>query len=309
MKRPRCIGLLFERQIDPLLNPEEHSQTLHYWREPEEVDAIAAHLLSLGYEVDLIGSINELLQRWHSQQFPDLVWNLADQSGNGDRTALAPAILDQFQLPYTGGNAAVKSFILNQDWLKPTLQSYGILIPRWCRYSRGDEIVTLPPWSNSLLQPTLTRPFLKPRIFHASEGLSAFRAAIRELQERTQTAIWCEEIIPGTEIQGGMVGHKKPLWMGAFNPLTQTPLASNSPEFIIIQSTVLEILKLFNPLDYATFQFKIAPDGKVYLIQIDADPTLHPEQTLAQIALATGLSYEQLLETILQTALERWNHY
>ncbi len=65
-------------------------------------------------------------------------------------------------------------------------------------------------------------------------------------------------------------------------------------------------MKLLGPLDYATFDFRIASDGQAYLLDVNADATLYPQRSLAQVARAAGLSYTQLIEAILKTSLERW---
>jgi D-alanine-D-alanine ligase len=47
-------------------------------------------------------------------------------------------------------------------------------------------------------------------------------------------------------------------------------------------------------------------NGQAYLLDVNADATLHPQRSLAQVARAAGLSYTQLIEAILKTSLERW---
>ncbi|KAB8333413.1 hypothetical protein SD80_016490 [Scytonema tolypothrichoides VB-61278] len=73
-----------------------------------------------------------------------------------------------------------------------------------------------------------------------------------------------------------------------------------------LREVSLELMKLLGPLDYATFDFRIAYDGQVYLLDVNADATLHPQRSFAQIAYAAGLSYQQLISVILKTSLERW---
>jgi len=55
-----------------------------------------------------------------------------------------------------------------------------------------------------------------------------------------------------------------------------------------------------------SFDFRIAFDGQAYLLDINADTTLHIQRMLAQVARAAGLFYTQLIEAILKTSLERW---
>lgn len=43
-------------------------------------------------------------------------------------------------------------------------------------------------------------------------------------------------------------------------------------------------MSLLGSLDYATFDFRIAEDGQAYLLDVNADATLHLERSLAGIA-------------------------
>jgi D-alanine-D-alanine ligase len=44
----------------------------------------------------------------------------------------------------------------------------------------------------------------------------------------------------------------------------------------------------------------------INLLDINADATLHPQRSFAQITRAAGLSYQQLIEVVLKTSLTRW---
>jgi D-alanine-D-alanine ligase len=338
------IGLLFERQNDLMSDsagsgvgfmPTPTEETHYHWREPEEVEAVAAQLTALGHKVDHIGTLDALLERWRSNQLPDFAWNLSVRALSRNRTALAPAILEQLGVPYTGGDATAKSLTLNKDFLKPVLQWYGILTPHWCRYNRGEDIESLPPWSVSILKPTCEGYSLGLRKFDTTEGLTALRQVVEELCDLFQAPVLCEEFIAGREITVGIVGNSSPVLMGAVetvnasgDPLNEQILdlkAKRRGTFSKIsvdllsqplqgllgmrthsRAPLLDLMRLLGPLDYATFDLRIADDGQAYLLDVNADATLHPERSLAQVARAAGFSYGELIETILKTSLERW---
>jgi D-alanine-D-alanine ligase len=310
-------------------------ETHYHWREPEEVEAVAAQLTALGHTVDRIGTLDALLERWRSNQLPDFVWNLSVRALSRNRTALAPAILEQLGVPYTGGDATAKSVTLNKDLLKPVLQWCGILTPRWCRYTRSEDIESLPPWPASILKPACEGYSLGLRRFNTTEGLTALHQAVNELHHSFQAPVLCEEFIVGREITVGIVGKASPVLMGAVETVDSTgePLneqvldlkAKRQGTFqkvnVDLSCTALqellevrahsrpplwELMSLLGSLDYATFDFRIAEDGQAYLLDVNADATLHPERSLAQVARAAGFSYGELIEAILKTSLERW---
>lgn len=321
------IGLLFEQQTDLLSGSQAQPETHYHWREPEEVEAVAAQLVALGYEVDLIGTLDNLLDRRQHHELPDFVWNLSVRAQSRSRTALAPALLEQLGIPYTGGDAAVKGLVLNKDWLKPLLQWQDILTPNWKRYGLGEAIVSLPPWSVSMLKPTCEGYSLGLVEFCHSQGLPALQAIVAQLQQQFHTAILCEEKIVGREITVGVVGNRVPVFVGAVETVTMAGEALGDrvldlqakrqggfqkqsvdltdPGLVGLEKTALHLMQFLQPLDYATFDFRLSPSGQAYLIDINADATLHPDRSFAQIARAAGLSYQQLIATILDTALHR----
>ncbi|BAZ17988.1 D-alanine--D-alanine ligase A [Calothrix sp. NIES-4071] len=320
------IGLLFEHKTDIMSMPNVKEETHYHWREPEEVTAVASHLEILGYEVDLIGTVDALLERWRHSKLPDFVWNLSVRTLSRNRTAIAPAILEQLNLPYTGGDATAKSLTLNKDFLKPVLQWLSILTPQWRRYDNAINITSLPPWS-SILKPVCEGYSLGLRRFDSSQGLDVLRAYVNAVSQQFGCAVLCEEFIAGREITVGVVGNGKPIFVSAVETVNQGESLQEEildldakrqgrfqkigvdltkSELHTLHNVAVNLMEFLGDIDYATFDFRIANDGRAYLLDINADATLHPERSLAMIAKYSGLSYGDLIEAILKTSLQRW---
>jgi D-alanine-D-alanine ligase len=141
----KTIGLLFESQAAVLAEANASELTHYHWREPAELEAVTQALQEMGYPVDWIDSVDELLVRSRQGSLPDLIWNLSVRTLSRSRTAIAPALLEQLGIPYTGADAACKGLVLNKDWLKPLLEWQQISTPPWQRYGLGEEILALPP--------------------------------------------------------------------------------------------------------------------------------------------------------------------
>ncbi|BAZ37743.1 D-alanine--D-alanine ligase A [Calothrix sp. NIES-4101] len=323
------IGLLFESQVDIMSLPNASEATHYHWRELEEVEAVTKSLTALGHQVDKIGTLDSLLKlNSDSQQLPDFVWNLSVGVVSRNRTALAPAILEQLGIPYTGGDATVKSLTLNKDFLKPLLQWSEILTPAWYRYESAEEVNFLPPWSSAILKPSCEGYSLGLQIFQLEEGLTKLQKTVDRMRKLFATPILCEEFIVGREITIGVVGNTSALLLGGVETVNaqgkslQTEILDlpakrqgkyrkvgidlASADLAKIKQIVWQLMQLLKPLDYATFDFRISTDGQPYLLDINADATLHPKRSLAQIAYAEGLSYQQLIEMILNVSWERW---
>ncbi len=321
------IGLLYEQKADLMVTSGASDETHYHWREPEEVEAVATQLQAMGYLVDRIGPLDRLMERWSQDQFPDLVWNLSVRAQSRNRTALAPALLEQFGIPYTGGDATTKCLALNKDWLKTVLQWRGITTPPWLRYGVDEVVTTLPPWPTSILKPVCEGYSLGLVRWNIQQGLTDLQAKVADLQQQFQSAVLCEKFIAGREITIGIVGNTHPLLIGAVETVTlnQEPLLNqvldltvkrqgglkkigvdlSVPAFQPLRQAALDLMRQLGPLDYATFDFRVTP-CQAYLLDVNADATLHPKRSLARVAEMAGFSYGQLIKAILQTSLERW---
>ena len=327
-QQPIKIGLLFESQADIMSLPNATEATHYHWRELEEVEAVAESLTALGHQVNKIGTLDALLKlNSNEKELPDFVWNLSVGVVSRNRTALAPAILEQLGIPYTGGDATVKSLTLNKDFLKPLLQWSGILTPSWHRYDSPEDIKFLPNWSFSILKPSCEGYSLGLQCFDTQEGLTKLQQIVGEMRELFSAPILCEEFIVGREITVGVVGNGLPVLLGGVETVNASGESLHSEILDLtakrqgkyqkvgvdlssgltkLKQIVLQLIQLLKPLDYATFDFRISTSGQPYLLDINADATLHPQRSLAQVAYAAGLSYQELIEMIFNVSWERW---
>jgi D-alanine-D-alanine ligase len=60
--------------------------------------------------------------------------------------------------------------------------------------------------------------------------------------------------------------------------------------------------------DYARIDFRYSHDGKLYVIDVNPNPDISPDAGFARSAHAGGYSYEQLIQTIADFALNRKTH-
>lgn len=323
------IGLLFDSQADLMAAPDAEVNTHYHWREPEETTAVTQALTDLGHTVDAIGSLENLLHRWQQKDLSDLMWNLSVGALSRNRTALAPALLEQLGIPYTGGDAATKSLILNKDWLKPVLAWCGIATPPWIRFGLETPITELPSWPVSLLKPTCEGYSLGLQRFETQDGLAVLQKQVQQLQSQFQTAVLCEPLIVGREVTVGVVGNLEPSLLGAVETLTTSGQALQEQVLDLqakcqggfqkvnvnladsdlqpLRIAALKLMNLLQPLDYVTFDFRLDQQGQAYLVDVNADATLHPLRSLAQIAKAQNLTYQTLIELILTITNQRWH--
>lgn len=66
-----------------------------------------------------------------------------------------------------------------------------------------------------------------------------------------------------------------------------------------------ELMMLFGPADYATFDFRVDKEGHPFLIDINLDATLHPRRALGASFVQAGVPYDTIVKSILDSALLR----
>lgn len=324
--RRLAIGLLFEtRQAILEKHKDKAEALLYHWREPEEVKAVAAALAALGHGVTAIESLDQLLA-CRFQQHWDLVWNLSVGALSRNRTALAPALLEQLNLPYTGADATAKALCLNKQLLKPYLAEQGILTPAWQVISDSSELAVLPPWPRFILKPVCEGYSLGLRQFGAEAILPDVRVCAERLIGDFSVPLLCEQFIEGREVTLSLIAGAEQY--GAVETLTidGQPLGLNVLDLQAKRyggykkvavtgsdascrqaySIAAGLMSKLAPLEYASFDFRITDAGQVYLIDINADATLHPERSFALGFQYNAVGYPEIIEMILNCSMRRW---
>lgn len=326
------IGLLYENREQLLAAPGAQEHTHYHWREPEEVAAVAAALRCQGHQVQELVGVEALLQHCVAAggERPDLVINLSVRTRSRSRTAIAPALLEELAIPYTGADAAAKALALNKDWLKPLLGWAGIATPPWRRYADAAAVEALPPWPVSVLKPSSEGYSLGLERFENDWGLGALRQRVEQLGQAFGGAVLCEQLVAGREITVGLAGPGGPAaWtlLGAVETVDgqgaglgqrlldlaakrqggYRKLAADlsEPALQPLRSAALGLAELLGPVDYATLDFRIDAEGRPQLIDLNLDATLHPQRSLAMVAAHSGLAYDGLITTIVEACRRR----
>jgi len=72
-----------------------------------------------------------------------------------------------------------------------------------------------------------------------------------------------------------------------------------------VESVALEAYRALRVRDYGRVDLRMDMEGSVYVIEVNASCYLERNSELAMAAQAAGIGYEDLLEKIVQFALER----
>jgi D-alanine-D-alanine ligase len=293
-------------------------------------------LRGLGHEVKplaLYDSLDPLLAELRESRF-DLVFNQCE--GFGSTRDFEPHIvglLEMLGVRYTGAGPASLTLCKDKGLTKQILSYHRVRVPRHVVSRRKRPVKRLVNFAF----PALT----KPLNLEASEGIAqlSFAESEKEALERVDfihqnlhTDAIIEEYIEGREIYVAVMGNEK---LKVFPPreLFFENMPSDEPRFATFKAKwddayrkkwgiktgyakplgleldrklvkmSKRIYQLFRVRGFARIDFRIRSDGEIVFLEANPNPSIHKGEDFALSAEKAGLSYESLIEEILQLAM------
>ncbi|MHC2994518.1 MAG: D-alanine--D-alanine ligase [Candidatus Atribacteria bacterium] len=240
-------------------------------------------------------------------------------------------LLELADIPYVGAGVAASSISMDKDLMKTIFKQKGLPVLKWKTIKRKD-------WQKdknkviSLIQNTFEYPlFVKPTNLGSSVGITKVRKP-KELGKAIDLAsaydrkILIEQGLEGAreiecsilgndEPQASVVGEVKPA--GEFydydskyiDKATQLIVPTDLPDRVSLK--VQEIaLKAFKAIDAAGMArvdfFVTKEENKIYLSEINTIPGFTSVSMYPRLWEASGISYTDLIDRLIQLALERY---
>ncbi|TFG19393.1 MAG: GNAT family N-acetyltransferase [Promethearchaeota archaeon] len=268
----------------------------------------------------------------------DIAFNICEGiGGNVSGEAYVPAILDTFQVPYTGSNHFTLSLCLHKARTKQILQAGGILTPAFQVFNTDNEP----------LKETLTYPLIvKPLSEDASIGITVDSVVhddthlyhqITHILNTYKQPVLVEEYIDGREINIAIFGNGSDVfalppseilfdlvpgtprivdyeskWISDSYMFSHTegicPADLNPDLSKILNRVAIDSYKLTGCQDYARVDFRLQGDTP-YVLEVNPNPGINIDSGYVRSAECYGWSYETLIHEILYAALKRYNLY
>jgi len=295
----------------------------------ETVSAVERALSSGGNRVVPIGSSRRLLTRLDSLKC-DIIFNIAEGISGRNRESEIPVLLDILGMPYAGSDALTLSVALDKLISKKIFMYHNIPTPNFfeCAGKAGTA------FPRGIKFPLI----VKPRYEGSAKGIGA-GSVVRDtasLRKQTNSVIrryrqpaLVEEFIDGWEFTVGIIGNGKPLILPAVQRHLEERSGLSSHIFdkaragrrrlsyrgLLDFDAGLEermkklALESFNGLgcrDFARIDFRVNPEGEVYLLEINPLPSLARDDYFAMVAEVMGISYERMINMMFEAALERY---
>jgi D-alanine-D-alanine ligase len=305
-------------------------------RRQSDVQEIAAVLRKAEHDVlgVAVDGTPECL-RALAQSQADLVFNLVESFGGDDmKEPHVAAYYELLGLRYTGSGARGLTLAMDKALAKKVFTFHGVATPRWAVVWRGrlDS-------AHDIDFPVIVKPSREDGSIGI--GFDALAGNIKELMERIDQLhaefdhpVLIEQYIDGREIYMGVLGNHQPeplppVELDLSHLPKGTPLIAgtevkwaegtrayrgskvsvpNLPDEVreTMQRAAVTAFQALGLRDYARVDFRLARDGKVYLIEANPNPYLASGAEFIKGARASGRTYAQTILEIVELARARY---
>jgi D-alanine-D-alanine ligase len=304
----------------------------------ETIDALVAALERLGHRVERIevsGPASRTAARLEAFS-PDLIFNTAEGRRGRFREAFYPALFDELGFPYTGSDAWVLAVTLDKALTKLMLGEHGVISPRG---QFVEEISQLKP--DHFRYPVM----VKPNFEGSSKGItqdsvieekSKLRAYVEKQLAKFPSGLLIEEYIPGKDLTVAFLEKASPERGGVLTPVeyifdeaemnkrryriydydlksvnyhaVNVRCPAQFPAHVLerAQEMARKAYKALGCRDLGRIDFRVAEDGQVYFIEINALPSLEPGAGIYAAAALEGLHTDGVLAKVVESAVLRW---
>lgn len=296
------------------------------------INKITSAIEFLGHMVKCVEANNEL-EKVITRIKPQIVFNRSNIEDEKTGLAFTPFLLDNLKISYTGSNAEVCISAFNKNKTKRILQEAGIPTSKYCLITDPNKI-QIP---NSLSFPLFIKPvrggcsqgiYEKNLVFSIESCVQIIRATI----EQNNQPVLVEEFLPGREFTVGILGNdpaqalpileyinnipkSNKYTFRSFNTkmiagkseIKSCPAILTEIEEIKIRNLAVETYQAMRCRDYARIDIRCDKDGIPHILEVNALPSLIPNgSSFATMAEAAGISFDNLVSTILTFACERY---
>lgn len=310
----------------------------------DTVNAIAAALEAAGHEVEKVevsGPATTLLERLEAID-PDIIFNTAEGERGRMREAFYPALFEELGIPFTGSDAYTNALTLDKWVTKLMVQRAGVDTPRAVLVTiRNFESIL--ERGAGLAFPVIIKPNHEGSskgIYNGVLGSSVVKEP-KDLPSALKTAlraypdgVLVEEYIDGIDVAVGFidgVGHDDGL-LTPVEMLYDVPGESNErfkiydyrlknvdpgkvqyrcpanlPRDVAARLRQIshEVVRTCGLRDMARMDFRVTPEGRIYLLEVNALPALATSSSLFAATAQVGLTYQGTIAAILNAAALR----
>ncbi|MEE8311804.1 MAG: ATP-grasp domain-containing protein [Candidatus Binatia bacterium] len=335
MKKLRILALMHEDLVPPDDLTGYTEEQINEWK--TEFDVCSA-LADMGHDVYKLGARDELrpirqaLEAWK----PDIVFNLLEEfKGEAVYDQNVVAFLELAGMAYTGCNPRGLMLARDKAVSKQLTTYHRIRAPRFAVYPIGRKVHK----PKRLVYPLIVKSLMEDSSMGISQASVVnddvqLAERVKFVHERVHTDAIAEQFIAGRELYVGVLGNTRLTALPPqelvvknrpddapfiatenvkFNVAYQAKMgvsvkeAKNLSEAAIedLKSRSKRIYKILGLSGYGRIDFRLSDDGRPYFLEANPNPEIARFEEFASAAESADISYEKLLQKILNLGLQR----
>ena len=334
MKKLRLLAVMDEVLVPPD-DVKGIDLTEAEWK--TEFDVVSS-LRELGHEVQCLGVGSDLgvIRNAIAEGQPHAVFNLLEDFHDVpiyDQNVAS--YLELLRVPYTGCNSRGLMLARDKGISKKLLSYHRIPVPEFAVFRMGSAVRRPRRLAFPLIVKSLTKEgsagIAQTSLVFDDDKL-AERVAF--IHKRLRTDAIVERYIDGRELYVGILGNARlqvfPVWELLFTKAPEetpriatekvkwdtayrerhgikTSLAKALPDALVVRIRNLckRIYRVLELSGYARIDLRLDPEGRIYVLEANPNPQLAYGEDFAESAERAGVSYDGLLQRIVNLALQR----
>lgn len=300
------------------------------------VEEVQKNLVEAGYDVRQLSVCRDpsVLLTGLNEEQPDVVFNLFEGLADHYETeAHVAGILDWLGIPYTGSPFHTLALARNKPLTKYLLQGAGLPTPGFF------AVYELPIPECPLEFPVIVKPAAQDASVGLDQGsvvtsLEDLNKRAAYLTENYGPGVIVEEFIRGRELNVGLIEapdlrvlpiseilfvDKDPnfwplvtydaKWKPGTRDYESTPPLYPAPVSPRLAERIEDLsrkaFRLLDCRDYARVDFRLRPNGKPYILEVNPNPDFSPLAGLSGGLMSAGMTHAQFTIELVQAALLR----
>jgi len=300
---------------------------------PNTVAAIVDGLSKAGHDVvavDAAVGVTQLASTLSSIA-PDLIFNTAEGLHGRAREAFYPALFDQLGIPFTGSDAHTCLVTLDKGLSRSTAKTAGVRVPEGVFLTKNSTV----DWSQ-IPGPWIVKPAFEgsskgidqESVVHTAETRDSL---IETLLARYPDGLIVEQFIDGIDVavpflegvgangilaaceydypREGRVAIYDYALKNTHSDLVNVicPARVSDETTKVMCEWSARLVSAFTLRDMARIDWRVAPNGDVFFIEVNALPSLEPGAGLYEAAAQSGVkTTEEVLNTMVKSAATRY---
>jgi len=326
----KTVGLTYDLKTDYEFKEGDPVDANAEFDAPSTINVITKAIEARGFKLKRIGNATDLLEKIDRLDV-DIVFNISEGVSGRNRESQVPTLLEMAGIPFVGADALTLGLTLDKIMAKKIFIAESIPTPKFFEVRTTEELINKDHCKFPLI--------VKPRFEGSSKGLSE-NSRVENLDELNKQIEYIintykqpaliEEFISGQEFTVAIVGNDPPEVL----PIVQIKIdgrlqlnnkfytfariSSDRLEYICparinqdlsnkISRLALKTYKAVECRDFGRVDFRVDSEGNPYVLEINPLPSLSTEDVFMLVAKNIGISYEEMIGKILESAIKRNN--